>query len=78
MSKQRRKWMRIGVLAILTGAVIYVLFSSLTMDKEKTLKMNETAPNFALTDLEGVKHVLEDYKGQGVFLNFWGTWCKPC
>ena len=33
---------------------------------------------FCLTDLEGVKHVLDDYKGQGVFLNFWGTWCKPC
>ncbi|WP_333004372.1 redoxin domain-containing protein [Lysinibacillus sp. IITD104] len=21
---------------------------------------------------------MEEYKGQGVFLNFWGTWCKPC
>ena len=78
MTKQRRKWMRIAVLAILAGAVIYVVFSSLTMGKEKTIEMNENAPNFALTDLDGVKHVLEDYKGQGVFLNFWGTWCKPC
>ncbi len=78
MTKQRRKWMRILVLALLAGAVVYVLFSSLTLGKEKTLKINETAPNFALTDLDGVKHVLDDYKGQGIFLNFWGTWCKPC
>jgi peroxiredoxin len=78
LTKQRRKWMRILVLALLAGAVVYVLFSSLTLGKEKTLKINETAPNFALTDLDGVKHVLDDYKGQGVFLNFWGTWCKPC
>ena len=21
---------------------------------------------------------MSDYKGQGVLLNFWGTWCKPC
>ena len=78
MTKQTRKWMRVAILALLAGAVVYVVFSSLTMGKEKTLEMNETAPNFALTDLDGVKHVLEDYKGQGVFLNFWGTWCKPC
>ena len=26
-----------------------------------------------------VKNInLSDYKGQGVFLNFWGTFCKPC
>ena len=28
--------------------------------------------------MNGEKHQLSDYKGQGVFLNFWGTWCKPC
>ena len=28
--------------------------------------------------MEGKKHQLSEYKGQGVFLNFWGTWCKPC
>ena len=27
-----------------------------------------------LIDLE----VLKDYEGQGVVLNFWGTWCTPC
>ena len=28
--------------------------------------------------MNGEKHQLSDYKGKGVFLNFWGTWCKPC
>ena len=28
--------------------------------------------------MEGKEHKLSDYKGQGVFLNFWGTYCKPC
>ena len=38
----------------------------------------EKAPNFVVTDLEGKKIELKDLKGKGVFLNFWGTWCKPC
>lgn len=40
--------------------------------------IGEKAPDFVLTDLNGKKHRLSDYKGKGVFLNFWGTWCKPC
>ena len=28
--------------------------------------------------MNGEEHKLSDYRGQGVFLNFWGTWCKPC
>ena len=78
MNKQKRFWMRTIILTVLASAVVYVVYSSLTMDKEKSLDNGDEAPNFALTDLEGMKHVLEDYKGQGVFLNFWGTWCKPC
>jgi peroxiredoxin len=36
------------------------------------------APDFALTDLNGVVHHLSDYRGQVVVLNFWATWCPPC
>lgn len=70
--------MRTAILIIMAAAILYVVYSSLTMDKEKTLKVGNSAPNFSLVDLNGNKHVLDDYKGQGVFLNFWGTWCKPC
>jgi peroxiredoxin len=37
-----------------------------------------SAPNFKLTDLNGRKISLEDYKGKVLFLNFWATWCPPC
>ncbi len=36
------------------------------------------APDFTLTDQFGNSHVLSDYKGKTVFLNFWATWCPPC
>ncbi len=36
------------------------------------------APEFTLTDQNGVSHTFSDYKGKTVFLNFWATWCPPC
>lgn len=36
------------------------------------------AIDFELSDLEGNKVKLSDYKGKIVFVNFWATWCPPC
>ena len=32
------------------------------------------APDFILSDLEGDKWTLDDFKGKFVMLNFWATW----
>ncbi|MDX8364792.1 thiol-disulfide oxidoreductase ResA [Cytobacillus sp. IB215665] len=77
MKKQQRLIMRTVILVVLLAALGYALYSNIFMTKEAVAK-GDQAPDFVLTDLEGNTHRLSDYKGQGVFLNFWGTWCKPC
>ncbi|WP_378155460.1 thiol-disulfide oxidoreductase ResA [Chungangia koreensis] len=76
--KKKRTVIRTVILGILAAAIIYTIYISATKDKVKLLEVGDQAPDFALTDLEGNSHKLSDYKGQGVFLNFWGTWCEPC
>lgn len=35
-------------------------------------------PPFSLSDMQGVTHKLEDYRGKVVMVNFWATYCGPC
>ncbi|MBI2914170.1 MAG: TlpA family protein disulfide reductase [Chloroflexi bacterium] len=36
------------------------------------------APDFELSDFQGGRHRLSDFRGRAVYLNFWATWCAPC
>ena len=38
----------------------------------------QTAPDFTLQALDGKTVRLSDFRGKGVLLNFWATWCQPC
>ena len=36
------------------------------------------APEFKLETSEGQSVALTDYRGEGVLVNLWATWCPPC
>lgn len=40
--------------------------------------VKEFAPDFEMTMEDGSKKKLSDFKGQVVYLSFWGSWCTPC
>lgn len=45
---------------------------------KNNLKVGQTAPNFILKEPNGKTVELKDLRGQGVLINFWGSWCAPC
>jgi thiol-disulfide isomerase/thioredoxin len=35
-------------------------------------------PDATFADVEGVQHHLSEFRGRGMVINFWATWCAPC
>lgn len=43
-----------------------------------TSNVSSAWKNVVLTDLNGEKHRLSEFKGEPVYFEFWGSWCSSC
>ncbi len=74
MSKQNNL---IVIAAILAGAagIFAQQFKASVPEKSE---VSSTLFNTQLPDLAGKPHVLTQWRGKILILNFWATWCPPC
>ena len=48
------------------------------ISQRRSLQPGQLAPNFALVDHRGQVVSLKSLRGKVVYVDFWGSWCKPC
>lgn len=76
--KKRRHWIRVGILTLFALLLGFAIYQTVLNGRPNVLQEGDKAPNFALQTLEGEEIELSDYRGQGVLINFWASWCEPC
>lgn len=57
---------------------VFLILITLNLPTAIYAASDNAVKNFTLTDTAGKKHVLSQYKGKWVIVNYWATWCPPC
>ncbi|WP_028784578.1 thiol-disulfide oxidoreductase ResA [Thalassobacillus devorans] len=78
MKKQKKRFiMRSTILGLFVLIIGFIIYQNVMKDAD-VVNAGDQAPDFRLETLSGDTVQLSDYRGQGVFLNVWATYCKPC
>ncbi|WP_078596967.1 thiol-disulfide oxidoreductase ResA [Evansella clarkii] len=75
--KQKRLIIRSVILLIMIGAVSYTFYSHYA-EERGVVDQGDIAPNFRVQDPAGNILELEELRGNGVYVNFWATYCSFC
>ena len=94
MTKSKKKYRRkqqkqFPVLPVVLGGllIVFAILATATPKTENSTttqksvvpqKVDYTAPELSLQNLNGEAESLADYQGQVVLVNNWATWCPPC
>ena len=74
----RQQWIMVGAIVVALGGALGV-GSHFMKDDLFPVSVGSQAPNFRAKVLgENRYKTFDDYRGQVVLLNVWGTYCPPC
>ena len=62
----------------MNGKVVSLIYLALLLFSVRLVIAEKIAPDFTLTDIDGVEFSLSDYRGKVVLLNFFQILCGPC